>query len=90
MKLMASPSGFTGPVNIGNPIEFTMKELAELIISETGSSSPLVKEPLPQDDPKQRKPDISVAEARLGWQPKIPLREGLKPTIEYFRADLEK
>jgi UDP-glucuronate decarboxylase len=89
MKLMASPPGFTGPVNIGNPVEFTMKELAELIISETGSSSPLVKEPLPQDDPKQRKPDISVAEARLGWKPTIPLREGLKPTIEYFRANLE-
>jgi UDP-glucuronate decarboxylase len=65
-----------------------MRELAELIVSETGSSSPLVTEPLPQDDPKQRKPDISVAEGKLGWAPKIPLREGLKPTIEYFRANL--
>jgi UDP-glucuronate decarboxylase len=87
MKLMASPAGFTGPVNLGNPVEFTMRELAEMIVSETGSSSPLVTEPLPQDDPKQRKPDISIAEAQLGWTPKIPLREGLKPTIEYFRAN---
>src|SRR5260370_26541284 len=86
MRLMASPPEFTGPVNLGNPVEFTMRELAELIVSETGSSSLLVTEPLPQDDPKQRKPDISVAEAQLGWTPKIPLRDGLKPTIEYFRA----
>jgi UDP-glucuronate decarboxylase len=88
MRLMASPEGFTGPVNLGNPVEFTMRELAELIVTETGSSSPLVTEPLPQDDPKQRKPDISIAEAQLGWAPKIPLREGLKPTIAYFRKDL--
>jgi len=88
MRLMASPDGFTGPVNLGNPVEFTMRELAELIISETGSSSPLVTEPLPQDDPKQRKPDISVAKAQLGWTASVPLREGLKHTIEYFRKDL--
>jgi UDP-glucuronate decarboxylase len=88
MRLMASPEGFTGPVNLGNPVEFTMRELAELIVAETGSSSPLVTEPLPQDDPKQRKPDISIAEAQLDWTPKIPLREGLKPTIAYFRKDL--
>lgn len=88
MRLMASPEGFTGPVNLGNPVEFTMRELAELVVSETGSSSPLVTEPLPQDDPKQRKPDISIAEAQLGWTPKIPLREGLKPTISYFRTNL--
>lgn len=88
MRLMASPEGFTGPVNLGNPVEFTMRELAELIVTETGSSSPLVTEPLPQDDPKQRKPDISIAESQLGWTPKIPLREGLKPTIAYFRKDL--
>src|SRR5271154_2673033 len=73
IKLMASPSGFTGPVNLGNPIEFTMTELAQLIISQTGSSSPLVTEPLPQDDPKQRKPDITVAQTQLNWTPKIPL-----------------
>src|SRR6201996_7237371 len=74
IKLMASPPDCTGPVNIGNPVEFTMKELAELIVSETGSSSLVVNEPLPQDDPRQRKPDITVAEARLGWRPTIPLR----------------
>jgi UDP-glucuronate decarboxylase len=90
IKLMDSPAGFTGPVNLGNPIEFTMRELAELILSETGSSSQLVTQPLPQDDPRQRQPDISIAETRLGWVPKIPLREGLKPTIAYFRASLEK
>lgn len=90
IKLMASPSGFTGPVNLGNPVEFTMRELAEMVVSETGSSSKLVTEPLPQDDPKQRKPDISVAEAKLGWIPAVSLRDGLKPTIEYFQAGLEK
>ncbi|SHG99221.1 UDP-glucuronic acid decarboxylase family protein [Bradyrhizobium erythrophlei] len=88
IKLMASPTGFTGPVNLGNPVEFTMKELAELIVSETGSTSTLINEPLPQDDPKQRKPDISVAQTQLGWTPSIPLRDGLKHTIEYFRGDL--
>jgi UDP-glucuronate decarboxylase len=86
IRLMASPSGFTGPVNLGNPVEFTMRELAELIRSETGSSSPLVTQPLPQDDPKQRKPDISVAEAQLGWAPKTPLADGLKPTVKYFQT----
>jgi UDP-glucuronate decarboxylase len=90
IKLMGSPDGFTGPVNLGNPVEFTMRELAELILSETGSSSPLITQPLPQDDPKQRKPDISLAQAKLGWTPKIPLRDGLKPTIEYFQARAEK
>jgi UDP-glucuronate decarboxylase len=86
IKLMASPPEFTGPVNLGNPVEFTMRELAELIISETGSSSKLITQPLPQDDPKQRKPDISLAQAKLGWAPKVVLQEGLKPTIEYFQA----
>jgi UDP-glucuronate decarboxylase len=90
IKLMASPDGFTGPVNLGNPVEFTMRELAEMIVSETGSSSKLIMEPLPQDDPKQRKPNISVAESVLGWIPAIPLREGLKPTIAYFQAGLAK
>jgi UDP-glucuronate decarboxylase len=90
MKLMGSPAEFTGPVNLGNPVEFSMKELAELIISETGSRSPLVTRPLPQDDPKQRKPNISLAQAQLGWTPKIPLRDGLKPTIEYFRSNFPK
>jgi UDP-glucuronate decarboxylase len=90
IRLMASPSGFTGPVNLGNPVEFTMVELAELVIAETGSSSPLVRQPLPQDDPKQRRPDISLAKEHLGWTPKIPLREGLKPTSSYFRALLSE
>jgi UDP-glucuronate decarboxylase len=90
IRLMESPQGFTGPVNLGNPVEFTMRELAELIVSKTGSLSPLATEPLPQDDPKQRKPDISVAKAKLGWTPRIPLREGLNPTIEYFKARLEE
>jgi UDP-glucuronate decarboxylase len=88
IRLMDSPGDFTGPVNLGNPVEFTMRELAELIISETGSSSTLVAKPLPQDDPRQRKPDISLAESILGWVPKVPLRQGLKPTVEYFRANL--
>jgi UDP-glucuronate decarboxylase len=88
IRLMDSPGDFTGPVNLGNPVEFTMRELAELIISETGSSSTLVAKPLPQDDPRQRKPDISRAESILGWVPKVPLRQGLKPTVEYFRANL--
>jgi len=89
IKLMASPSGFTGPVNLGNPVEFTMRELAELVISETGSSSELITQPLPQDDPKQRKPDISLALAKLKWTPSIPLKEGLKPTIRYFQERIE-
>jgi UDP-glucuronate decarboxylase len=88
IRLMASPPSFTGPVNLGNPVEFTMRELAEMILSETGSSSPLITQPLPQDDPKQRKPDISVAQAQLGWAPAIPLRDGLKPTVKYFQASL--
>jgi len=88
MRLMNSPAGFTGPVNLGNPTEFTIRELAELVLSETRSSSPLVTEPLPQDDPRQRQPDISVAKARLGWAPRISLREGLKPTTEYFRSHI--
>jgi UDP-glucuronate decarboxylase len=90
IRLMASPPSFTGPVNLGNPTEFTMRELAEKILSETGSSSPLVTQPLPQDDPKQRKPDILVAQTQLGWAPTIPLHEGLKPTIKYFQASLEQ
>jgi UDP-glucuronate decarboxylase len=86
VRLMESPAVFTGPVNLGNPTEFTMRELAEMILSETRSSSPLVTHPLPQDDPRRRRPDISVAKARLNWAPRISLRQGLKPTIEYFRA----
>ncbi len=81
---LMNTEGLTGPVNIGNPNEFTIRELAELVISMTGSSSEIVQRPLPQDDPVQRQPDISLAREKLGWQPMVPLKEGLKPTIEYF------
>ena len=84
VRLMNSPAEVTGPVNLGNPGEFTIRELAELTIEMVGSKSKLTFEALPQDDPKQRRPDISRAEAQLGWQPTIPLREGLQRTIAYF------
>ena len=87
-RLMNSPDEMTGPVNLGNPREFTIRELAETIISLTGSSSSLVFEPLPQDDPRQRQPDISLARKQLQWEPKIPLEQGLTQTIEYFSAAL--
>src|SRR5262245_32340652 len=86
LRLMDSPSTLTGPVNLGNPDEFTMRELANLVLLETGSSSHLVTRPLPQDDPKKRRPDITIAQARLGWVPKTSLSNGLKPTIDYFRS----
>ena len=85
VALMNSRGGFTGPVNVGNPGEFTIKQLAEIIIKLTGSSSKLVYEPLPQDDPLQRKPDITLAKRELNWEPKIQLEEGLKLTINYFK-----
>ena len=85
MKLMASPSSFVGPVNIGNPVEFTIRELAELVLELTGSRSKLVQLPLPADDPTQRCPDISLAQNELNWKPQMPLREGLERTIDYFR-----
>ena len=84
MRLMATDDDITGPINIGNPGEFTMIELAENVIELTGSSSKLVFEPLPADDPKQRKPDITLAKEKLDWEPKVQLREGLANTIEYF------
>jgi UDP-glucuronate decarboxylase len=86
IRLMASPTELTGPINLGNPTEFTMRELAELVLAETKSSSPLITRPLPQDDPKQRRPDISLAETLLGWSPKISLATGLKPTADYFNS----
>lgn len=88
VKLMNSDDDFTGPVNVGNPNEFTMKELAEQVIELTGSKSPVTNLPLPSDDPKQRQPDISLAKAKLGWQPVTPLREGLVKTIEHFKGAL--
>jgi UDP-glucuronate decarboxylase len=87
VRLMESPPSFTGPVNLGNPVEFTMRGLAELILKETGSRSKLVNMALPQDDPKQRQPDISLAKAKLGWEPRINLADGLKPTVDFFRQD---
>lgn len=86
MRLMDAPDDVTYPVNIGNPGEFTMKELAEIVLELTGSKSKMVYRPLPQDDPLQRCPDISRAKQVLDWEPKIPLREGLKKTIEYFKT----
>jgi UDP-glucuronate decarboxylase len=86
VRLMNSPDDLTGPVNLGNPGEFTMVELAEAVRELTGSSSELVHEPLPLDDPRQRQPDIALARERLEWEPKVPLREGLAPTIAYFDA----
>jgi UDP-glucuronate decarboxylase len=87
VRLMDSPPSFTGPVNLGNPVEFTMRGLAELVLKETGSTSKLINMALPQDDPKQRRPDISLAKAKLGWEPKINLADGLKPTVDFFRQD---
>jgi UDP-glucuronate decarboxylase len=84
VRLMASPDDVTGPLNIGNPEEFTMRELATLIIDLIGSRSKIVHQPLPQDDPRQRRPDISRANALLDWSPRTPLRQGLAKTIGYF------
>jgi len=82
--MMATPDSFTGPVNLGNPVEFTIRELAELVIELTNSSSTLINEPLPADDPQQRQPDIKLAKAELGWEPVTPLKDGLLKTISYF------
>ena len=89
-RLMATPDDFTGPVNMGNPGEFTIRELAEKVIELTNSSSKLICEPLPGDDPKQRRPDISLAREVLGWEPKVQLEEGLKKTIAYFDEQIRK
>jgi UDP-glucuronate decarboxylase len=89
MRFMDAPPGSVGPLNLGNPAEFTMLELAELVLKLTGSSSRLVFHPLPADDPRQRRPDISNAQALLdGWRPSVPLEEGLRRTIAYFRKTL--
>ena len=86
IRMMGTPKGFLGPVNLGNPAEFTILELAEILIRMTGSRAKIVFKPLPQDDPTQRKPDITLAQKKLGWQPRVPLKEGLAKTIEYFRG----
>ena len=85
MKLMESDKAITGPINIGNPNEFTMLELAEHVLKLTSSQSKITFKPLPEDDPKQRQPDISLAKAKLDWEPKVKLEDGLKETIQYFR-----
>ncbi|MBT3215814.1 MAG: SDR family oxidoreductase [Candidatus Marinimicrobia bacterium] len=86
VKLMDTDHGFTGPVNLGNPGEFSMLELAETVLSLTGSTSELIFKDLPEDDPKQRQPDISIAKGKLEWEPKISLKEGLEKTISYFET----
>jgi len=88
VRLMAAPDDVTGPMNLGNPVEFTIRELAETVIDLTGSKSTLETHPLPQDDPMQRQPDISLAKKHLEWEPKIQLRQGLEKTIAYFDAVL--
>jgi UDP-glucuronate decarboxylase len=90
LKGMMEQEAFTGPVNLGNPREFTILSLAEKVKAMTGSSSPIIFKPLPQDDPIQRKPDISLAQERLGWFPEVMLEEGLVLTIEYFRQAVQK
>jgi UDP-glucuronate decarboxylase len=86
IALMESGPEVTGPINIGNPHEFTIRELATKVIKMTGSRSELVQHPLPADDPRQRQPNISLAKSVLGWEPKVALEEGLSRTVEYFRA----
>jgi UDP-glucuronate decarboxylase len=89
VALMATPAEFTGPVNLGNPIEFRIVELAEKIIALTGSRSVIVRKPMPEDDPARRQPDIALARKNLGWEPKVQLDEGLARTIAYFESKLE-
>jgi UDP-glucuronate decarboxylase len=90
MRMMASPGEVVGPVNLGNPGEFTMLELAQAVKRLTGSRSRIVHEPLPQDDPKRRQPDITLARAVLGWQPMVQLEQGLLRTVAYFEAQLSR
>ena len=84
IKMMDTEKGFTGPVNLGNPVEFTILELAEMIIRLVNSDSKIIFRELPEDDPLQRKPDISIAREKLNWNPLISLEDGLKKTIKYF------
>jgi UDP-glucuronate decarboxylase len=85
IRLMNSAPGLTGPVNLGNPVEFSIRELAEKVLEKVGSRSTMVEKPLPSDDPVQRQPDITLARQALDWEPKVSLDQGLEPTIEYFR-----
>jgi UDP-glucuronate decarboxylase len=84
MRLMDSPPEFTGPVNLGNPTEFTIRQLADQVLAMTGSTSVVTNAPLPQDDPRQRRPDIGLARSVLGWSPTVPLEQGLQATVDYF------
>ena len=88
LRLMKTEKGVTGPMNLGNPIEYTILEIAEIVIDQIGSKSKIIFEPLPEDDPKQRQPDISFAKAELNWEPKTQLKEGLDKTIQYFDQTL--
>jgi len=90
LRMMGNPHGFIGPVNLGNPNEFTILQLAEKVIRLTGSSSKIIFQPLPADDPTQRRPDIELARQKLGWQPTIELEEGLQRTIDYFKGFTSK
>ena len=90
MRLMDTDDAITGPMNLGNTGEFTIRELAELVIELTGSRSQIASRPLPQDDPRQRRPDTTKAESTIGWEPKVPLREGLEKTITYFNVLLSR
>jgi UDP-glucuronate decarboxylase len=88
LRLMTTEKGVTGPMNLGNPIEYTILEIAEIVIDQIGSKSKIIFEPLPEDDPKQRQPDISLAKSELNWEPKTQLKEGLDKTIQYFDQTL--
>jgi UDP-glucuronate decarboxylase len=90
MLRMMDQDDFIGPVNLGNPGEFTIRELAEMVLEITGSTSPLTYGPLPKDDPTRRQPDITLAKEKLGWSPRVPLREGLEKTIAYFKDFLAR
>ena len=87
LRLMKTEKGVTGPMNLGNPIEYTILEIAEIVIDQIGSKSKIIFEPLPEDDPKQRQPDISFAKSKLNWEPKTQLKEGLDKTIQYFQSN---
>jgi UDP-glucuronate decarboxylase len=86
LRMMAGPDDFVGPVNIGNPGEFTILELAKLVVELTASRSNIVHKDLPVDDPTRRQPDITLARQNLGWEPRVPLRDGLEKTIDWFRS----
>jgi len=89
LRTMDSPSDFTGPINLGSSAEFTILQLADTVIGLTGSKSKIVRRPLPEDDPRQRQPDIALAKKTLGWQPTISLEDGLRETIRYFKHLLQ-